>query len=230
MDSYAAGSTNVALLEETIDANFRRAVAEHPDREALVVRHQSIRWTYRELDEKVDQLARALMALGIDVGDRVGLWAPNCYEWVLVQYATARIGAIMVCLNPAYRTTELSYALNQSGARLLAAASSFKTSDYEAMFAEVADECTSVKDSVFFETDSWSDLLSRADEVTSEQVRERSERLDHRDAINIQYTSGTTGLPKGATLTHRGILNNGFFVGESCGYTHEDRVCIPVPF
>lgn len=230
MDSYAAGSTEVALLEETIDANFRSAVASYPDREALVVRHQSIRWTYDELDARVDELARALVALGIEVGDRVGLWAPNRYEWVLVQYATARIGAIMVCLNPAYRTTELSYALNQSGARLLTAASRFKTSDYEAMFGEVADDCPSVENAVFFDNESWPDLLARAGEVTSEQVRERSDGLDHHDAINIQYTSGTTGLPKGATLTHRGILNNGFFVGESCGYTHEDRVCIPVPF
>ncbi len=229
-ESYAAGPTTTALLEETIDANFKRAVATYPEREALVVRHQNIRWTYSELDERIEELARGLMALGIQVGDRVGLWSPNRFEWTLTQYATARIGAIMVCLNPAYRTTELEYALNQSGTRLLVAAPEFKTSNYQAMYAEVADACPAVEHAVFMGADSWDALLARASEVSGDQVAERSRSLDHFDAINIQYTSGTTGLPKGATLTHRNILNNGFFTGEGCEYTHEDRVCIPVPF
>ena len=228
--SYTSGNTGIALLEQTIDENFRATVAEHRDREALVVRHQDIRWTYAELDAEIDVLARALMASGLQVGDRVGLWSPNRFEWVLVQYATARIGVIMVCINPAYRTHELEFALRQSGCSMLLAAPQFKTSDYRAMWHEVAEQCPDVREAVFFESDTWQQLLRRADEVASETVAERSASLRNTDPINIQYTSGTTGLPKGATLTHRNILNNGYFVGEACGYTAEDRVCIPVPF
>jgi len=226
----AVGATDTALLETTIDENFRATVAAHGDREALVVRHQGIRWTYDELDTRVDELARALLAGGLEVGDRVAIWSPNRYEWVLTQYATARIGAIMVCVNPAYRTSELEFALNQSGSRLLLAAPEFKTSDYRAMWAEVADACPTVERAVFFDSPEWAELLGRADSVTSEAVSVRSASLANTDPINIQYTSGTTGLPKGATLTHRNILNNGFFVGETLGYTEHDRVCIPVPF
>ncbi len=228
--SYTAGPTNVALLEHTIDNNFKNTVATHGDREALVVRHQGIRWTYAELDTHVDELARALMASGLAVGDRVGLWSPNRFEWVLVQYATARIGVIMVCINPAYRTHELEFALNQSGCSMLLAAPEFKTSDYRAMWESVATGCPGVNEAVFFDSESWTGLLERAAGVSSDEVRERSESLSADDPINIQYTSGTTGLPKGATLTHRNILNNGYFVGEACGYTPDDRVCIPVPF
>jgi fatty-acyl-CoA synthase len=228
--SYTAGPTNVALLEHTIDNNFKNTVATHGDREALVVRHQGIRWTYAELDTHVDELARALMASGLAVGDRVGLWSPNRFEWVLVQYATARIGVIMVCINPAYRTHELEFALNQSGCSMLLAAPEFKTSDYRAMWESVATACPGVNEAVFFDSESWTGLLERAAGVSSDEVRERSESLSADDPINIQYTSGTTGLPKGATLTHRNILNNGYFVGEACGYTPDDRVCIPVPF
>ena len=228
--SYAAGPTQVQLLEHTIDDNFRQTVAAHGDREALVVRHQGIRWTYAELDAHVDQLARALMASGLGVGDRVGLWSPNRYEWVLVQYATARIGVIMVCINPAYRTHELEFALNQSGCSMLLAAPEFKTSDYRAMWQSVAAQCPGIREAVFFSESSWDELLSRSNLVTSAEVAARSASLSADDPINIQYTSGTTGLPKGATLTHRNILNNGYFVGEACGYTPDDRVCIPVPF
>ncbi|MFZ8926613.1 MAG: AMP-binding protein, partial [Candidatus Nanopelagicales bacterium] len=228
--SIAAGSTAVALLDDTIDRNFAATVAAHPDREALVVRHQGIRWTYAELDAEVQTLARALMASGVRTGDRIGLWSPNRYEWVLAQYATARIGAIMVCINPAYRTHELSFAVSQSGCSMLLAAPEFKTSDYRAMWAAVADTCPEVRAAVFFDTDEWQGLLARADEVSDAEVAERAASLSPDDPINIQYTSGTTGLPKGATLTHRNILNNGYFVGEACGYTPEDRVCIPVPF
>ena len=229
-DSYTAGTTDVPLIEETIDANLRATVAAHGDREALVVRHQGIRWTYQELDAHIDRLARALFASGLDAGDRVALWSPNRYEWVLAQYATARIGAIMVCINPAYRTHELEFALNQSGSVMLLAAPDFKTSNYKQMWADVAQQCPEIREAIFFDDPTWDALLSRAEQATSEEVAERSSSLTNTDPINIQYTSGTTGLPKGATLTHRNILNNGYFVGEACGYTEQDRVCIPVPF
>ncbi len=229
-DSYTAGPTDAPLIEETIDANFRATVAAHPDREALVVRHQGVRWSYTELDAEIDRLARALLASGLAVGDRVALWAPNRYEWVLAQYATARIGVIMVCINPAYRTHELEFALNQSGSVMLLAAPEFKTSNYRQMWADVAEQCPEIREAIFFDDPTWGALLERAEKVTSDEVKERSESLVNTDPINIQYTSGTTGLPKGATLTHRNILNNGYFVGEGCGYTEHDRVCIPVPF
>lgn len=229
-DSYTAGPTDAPLIEETIDANFRATVAAHPDREALVVRHQGIRWSYTELDAEIDRLARALLASGLAVGDRVALWAPNRYEWVLAQYATARIGVIMVCINPAYRTHELEFALNQSGSVMLLAAPEFKTSNYRQMWADVAEQCPEIREAIFFDDPTWDALLERAERATSDEVKERSESLVNTDPINIQYTSGTTGLPKGATLTHRNILNNGYFVGEGCGYTEHDRVCIPVPF
>ena len=229
-DSYTAGPTDAPLFVETIDANFRATVAAHPDREALVVRHQGVRWSYTELDAEIDRLARALLASGLAVGDRVALWAPNRYEWVLAQYATARIGVIMVCINPAYRTHELEFALNQSGSVMLLAAPEFKTSNYRQMWADVAEKCPEIREAIFFDDPTWDALLERAERVTSDEVKERSESLVNTDPINIQYTSGTTGLPKGATLTHRNILNNGYFVGEGCGYTEHDRVCIPVPF
>ena len=229
-DSYTAGPTDAPLIEETIDANFRATVTAHPDREALVVRHQGVRWSYTELDAEIDRLARALLASGLAVGDRVALWAPNRYEWVLAQYATARIGVIMVCINPAYRTHELEFALNQSGSVMLLAAPEFKTSNYRQMWADVAEQCPEIREAIFFDDPTWDALLERAEKVASDEVKERSESLVNTDPINIQYTSGTTGLPKGATLTHRNILNNGYFVGEGCGYTEHDRVCIPVPF
>ncbi|MGA0321568.1 MAG: AMP-binding protein [Ilumatobacteraceae bacterium] len=229
-DSYTAGPTDAPLIEETIDANFRATVTAHPDREALVVRHQGVRWSYTELDAEIDRLARALLASGLAVGDRVALWAPNRYEWVLAQYATARIGVIMVCINPAYRTHELEFALNQSGSVMLLAAPEFKTSNYRQMWADVAEQCPEIREAIFFDDPTWDALLERAEKATSDEVKERSESLVNTDPINIQYTSGTTGLPKGATLTHRNILNNGYFVGEGCGYTEHDRVCIPVPF
>ena len=229
-DSYTAGPTDAPLIEETIDSNFRATVAAHPDREALVVRHQGVRWSYTELDAEIDHLARALLASGLAAGDRVALWSPNRYEWVLAQYATARIGVIMVCINPAYRTHELEFALNQSGSVMLLAAPEFKTSNYRQMWADVAEQCPDIREAIFFDDPTWDALLERAEKVTRDEVKERSESLVNTDPINIQYTSGTTGLPKGATLTHRNILNNGYFVGEGCGYTEHDRVCIPVPF
>ncbi len=227
--SQAQGSTEVALLEETIDQNFKRTVSVWGDREAIVVRHQSIRWTYAEFDQQIERVACGLIAAGIARGDRVALWSPNRIEWVLVQYATARIGAIMVCVNPAYRTVELKYVLQQSGARMILAAPGFKSSNYEQQVAEVEAEIGALESAVFFGEPSWDELLMAGSRIGAEAVGERAASLHHTDPINIQYTSGTTGLPKGATLTHRNILNNGFFVAQGCGYSEVDRICIPVP-
>ncbi|MGI9610033.1 MAG: AMP-binding protein [Acidimicrobiia bacterium] len=228
--SQAAGPTSIPLLEETLGANLAATVAAFPDRDALIVRHQGIRWTYRQFDEKVEELARALMARGFVPGDRVGIWSPNNAEWVLTQYATARVGVILVTINPAYRTHEVQYALAQSGCRGLIAAPSFKTSDYRAMVDEVRSELPDLEHVIYIGTDDWDGLLAGAEAVSHEQLAEVEAGLHFMDAINIQYTSGTTGYPKGATLTHSNILNNGFFTGEACAYTEEDRVCIPVPF
>jgi fatty-acyl-CoA synthase len=227
--SYASGVGEKPLIGETIGAVLERVASELPDHEALVSRHQGIRLTYRELDEQADRLARGLIALGLEVGDRVGIWAPNCVEWAVVQFATAKAGIILVNVNPAYRPTELAYALKQSGCRLLVSAQSFKTSDYVAMVEEVRGDLPGLERVVFLETDGWDELLAGGDAVDPEALRNRSASLQFDDAVNIQYTSGTTGFPKGATLSHHNILNNGFFVGELCGYTKDDRVCIPVP-
>jgi fatty-acyl-CoA synthase len=225
MESYAQGGSEPALREETIGANLERTVRAHPDREAMVEVASGRRWTWAELDRDVDALARGLMGAGLQVGDRLGIWAPNCAEWTLVQYATAKIGVVLVNVNPAYRTHELAYALNQSGTKLLISAPEFKTSDYRAMVAEVVDE-TPVERVVFLGSPEWDELASGegplADVVTW--------TLAPDDPINIQYTSGTTGYPKGATLSHRNILNNGYFTTELIGFTAEDRLCIPVPF
>ncbi len=224
------GPTEPPLLDETIGQNLARAVAEHGDREALVARHQDIRWTYREFGERVEALARGLLGAGLDVGDRVGLWSPNYAEWTLVQYATAEIGVILVNINPAYRTHELQYALEQSGCRMLIAAPTFKTSDYRAMVADVAPRCPALDSAVFFWGPEWDALASGSDSVTDADLDERRAGLAPDDPINIQYTSGTTGFPKGATLSHRNILNNGRFVTALQGFTADDRLCIPVPF
>ena len=228
--SYAHGVSGTPLLGETIGRNLARTVATHGSREALVVRHQEVRWSYAELDERVDRVARGLIALGLQQGDRIGIWSPNCAEWVLVQYASARAGVILVNVNPAYRTSELDYVLRQSGCRLLIAATAFKGSDYVAMVGEVRPACERLEQVVFLGTPDWEGLLERGADVADEELRERADALQFDDPINIQYTSGTTGFPKGATLSHHNILNNGFFVGEACGYTADDRICIPVPF
>jgi len=230
MESYARGETSPALLEETIGANFERTVAAHPDREALVEVATGRRWTWSSLDADVNALARGLLAAGVAKGDRVGIWAPNCAEWTLVQYATAKVGAILVNVNPAYRTHELSYALNQSGLRLLFSAEAFKSSDYRAMVEQVRPDAHALERVAYLGTDDWTSLVAAGQDLPAGAVAERMSTLEPGDAINIQYTSGTTGYPKGATLSHRNILNNGFFVTETINFTHEDRLAIPVPF
>jgi len=227
MESYARGEDSPALLDETIGANFERTVASYGDREALVEVATGRRWTYTELDDDVDALARGLIAAGIRKGDRVGIWAPNCAEWTLTQFATAKIGAILVNINPAYRTHELAYALNQSGTKLLISATAFKTSDYRAMVDEVVGE-TAVERVVYIGTPDWTDLVDSDPGVPLLELLTWTLTPD--DPINIQYTSGTTGFPKGATLSHRNILNNGYFTTETINFTHEDRLAIPVPF
>ncbi len=231
MESYARGESSPELLEETIGANLRRVAGEHADREALVEVATGRRWTYAELDADVDRLARGLVAAEVKQGDRVGIWAPNCAEWTLVQYAAARIGAILVNINPAYRTHELAFVLHQSGVSLLVSATEHKGSDYRAMVDQVlADAGSSVARVVYLGTDDWDGLLAAGDAVPADRLAARAEALRPDDAINIQYTSGTTGFPKGATLSHRNIVNNGFFVTELLGFTPADRLAIPVPF
>jgi fatty-acyl-CoA synthase len=216
MLSYADGISDLPLLGETIGANLERTVARFGDREALVDVAAGTRWTYAELDADVNRLALGLLARGITKGDRVGIWAPNCAEWVLTQYATAKIGAILVNVNPAYRTHELQYVVGQSGMRLLISAVSFKTSDYRAMVEEIG-----FTDVVYLGAE-FETLFVDGDapDMTA---------LSFDDPINIQYTSGTTGFPKGATLSHHNILNNGYFVGELVNYTEHDRIALPVP-
>jgi fatty-acyl-CoA synthase len=228
--SYAHGVSTTPLLGETIAANLDRTIAAHGDRDALVVRHQDVRMTYAQLGEAVDRLARGLMALGLQPGDRLGIWAPNCAEWVLVQYASAKAGVVLVTVNPAYRTAELEYVLNQSGAKVLVAARAFKSSDYAAMIDEVRPRCPHLERTILLDGPDWDALLHGADGVQGDELHARSAALQFDDPINIQYTSGTTGFPKGATLSHHNILNNGYFVARGCGYTAADRVCIPVPF
>jgi fatty-acyl-CoA synthase len=221
MLSYASGISDQPLLGETIGANLERTVARFGDREALVDVAAGKRWTYAEFDDDVNRLARGLLARGIQKGDRVGIWAPNCAEWILVQYATAKIGAILVNINPAYRTHELQYVVKQSGLTMLVSAVSFKTSDYRAMVSEVG-----FGDVAYIGEPSFQDLFVDGD---MSEISGRAETLAFDDPINIQYTSGTTGFPKGATLSHHNILNNGYFVGELIGYSEQDRVCLPVP-
>ncbi|MCY9786085.1 AMP-binding protein [Nocardiopsis sp. EMB25] len=228
--SYSSGTSDTPLLGDTIGANLARAVAAHPDREALVDRAGGVRLTYREFDAVVDRVALGLLDLGVAKGDRVGVWSPNRAEWVYTQYATARIGAVMVNVNPAYRTHELEYVLGQAGISVLVAAPSFKTSDYAAMIDEVRGRCPDLREVVLFDTPAWSALLAAGEAGDRSRLAEIEAGLSPDDPINIQYTSGTTGFPKGATLSHHNILNNGFFVGELCGYTHVDRICVPVPF
>jgi fatty-acyl-CoA synthase len=232
--SYASGASTTPLLGVTIGRQLALTTERNPSALALVSRHQGIRLTYGELWEQVEVCARAFLGLGVAKGDRVGIWAGNCAEWLLVQYATARVGAILVNVNPAYRRHELRFALAKSGVSVLVSARSFRTTDYVPMLEEVRPELPQLRSVVVLGEGSgrmtaWQDFLSGAAHRTAEDVRNREATLDFDDAINIQYTSGTTGAPKGATLSHHNILNNGYFVGMGCGYTAADRICVPVP-
>jgi fatty-acyl-CoA synthase len=227
--SYVHGASVIPLLGETIGANLCRTADRVPDNEALVVRHQNYRATYRQLWDQVGRAARGLMARGVRKGDRVGIWAPNRYEWVVIQYATARIGAILVNINPAYKTTELEYALTQSEVSFLALARGFRQSDYVDMLAQVRGRCPALQQSLVLDN-AWDALLADGDRIAEAALADVESTLQFDEPINIQYTSGTTGFPKGATLSHHNILNNGFFIGEALKYDEWDRVCIPVPF
>ncbi|MFJ2985382.1 MULTISPECIES: fatty acid CoA ligase family protein [unclassified Pseudomonas] len=246
--SYSQGDQGKALLTQCIGDAFDTIVARFPEREALVVRHQALRYTWRQLADAVDQHARALMALGVQPGDRLGIWAPNCAEWCITQFASAKVGAILVNINPAYRASELDYALGQSGCRWVICADTFKTSDYHAMLlglipglakghpgALICERFPELRGVVSLAVTPpagflpWHDLQTRADAVSVEALAARQAQLQPGDPINIQYTSGTTGFPKGATLSHRNILNNGYMVGESLGLTEHDRLVVPVP-
>ena len=230
MESYAAGETTTPLLTTTIGAAFDATAERCAEQEALVEVATGRRWTWSQLRTNVDQVARAFIGAGLEVGDRVAIWAPNCAEWTLVQVAAAKAGVVLVNVNPAYRTHELSYALNQSGSRMVIAATDFKSSDYVAMLEHVRPDSPQVAEVVHLGTPSWAALLERGADVSAEDLARRAASLDPGDPINIQYTSGTTGFPKGATLSHTNILNNGHFVTELIGLTEADRLCIPVPF
>ncbi|WP_406174852.1 AMP-binding protein [Streptomyces sp. NBC_00996] len=228
--SYAHGTSTTPLLGDTIGADLDRAIAAHPERDALVDVDSGRRWTYAEFGAAVDEVARGLLAKGVLKGDRVGIWAINCPEWVLVQYATARIGAIMVNINPAYRAHELEYVLRQAGISVLIASQEHKSSDYRALVNQVREKCPELRDTVYIGAPSWDALTSGAASVDPRQLAVAAAELSCDDPVNIQYTSGTTGFPKGATLSHHNILNNGYWVGRTVGYTEQDRVCLPVPF
>ncbi|TCK27572.1 AMP-binding protein [Pseudonocardia endophytica] len=230
MPSYASGVSDVPLLGDTIGDNFDRTVAAVPDRDALVEVPTGRRWTYAQLRSDVDALALGLLDTGVAKGDRVGIWAPNMAEWTLLQYASAKLGAILVNINPSYRTHELEFVLNQAGVSVLVSAREFKTSNYEQMIADVRGKCPDLRSVVLIGSDEWNGLLDAGRAGDPAVLAERQASLTTDDPINIQYTSGTTGFPKGATLSHHNILNNGYFLGRILGYTSDDRVCIPVPF
>jgi fatty-acyl-CoA synthase len=229
LKSYAHGVSDIPLLGETIGENLRRTVERFGNREALVVSSQHYRANYREFWKQITEVSKGLIAAGIDKGDRVGIWSPNRFEWVIIQYATARIGAILVNINPAYKTSGLKYALVQSGIKLLIRSRGFRKTNYGEIIESVRKECPELEQVMIIEDD-WQRLIDSGKKIADEQLFVIEKSLQFDDPINIQYTSGTTGYPKGATLTHHNILNNGFFIGERVKYTEKDRVCIPVPF
>ena len=227
--SYTNGASNIPLLGETIDENLRKTVAKFPNNDALISAHQHYRATYTEFYEQVTAVAKGLIALGVKSGDRVGIWSPNCYEWTLLQYATAKIGAIMVNINPAYRTSELIYVINQSSLSYIFSAIQFKTSHYKKMIDDAREFTDTLRKEVYW-GESWELFLAQGKKVSDEKLQAYEAKVQFDDPVNIQYTSGTTGNPKGVTLTHHNILNNAYFIGVRMNYTDKDRVCIPVPF
>ncbi|MCZ4552445.1 AMP-binding protein [Gordonia rubripertincta] len=228
--SYTEGEATPPLLTVTIGESLRQTAEKFAGNDALVDVPTGRHWTYEEFREQVRALAAGLARRGLVAGDRVGLWAPNCAEWVLTQYATAELGLILVNLNPAYRQTEIEFALNQSGARTVIAAPEFRGADYAGMLATALEKCPEFEAAVLLGSPEWAELISTPEESELAELDAAASALSPEDPINIQYTSGTTGNPKGATLSHRNILNNGYLVGELCNYTDDDRICIPVPF
>lgn len=227
--SYVYGASSVPLLGQTIGGNLKKTVEKYPNQEALVCVHQGYRATYQEFYNQTTAVAKALIFLGAKAGDRIGIWSSNRYEWVLLQYATARIGTILVNINPAYRTHELTYVINQSGIRNIFSSLSFKTSNYKEMVEYAKEVCPSLEHEIFFD-DNWEDFLNKGQDISDDTLHSFEEHVQFDDPVNIQYTSGTTGFPKGVTLSHHNILNNGYFIGIRLKYSEKDRVCIPVPF
>lgn len=227
--SYIQGNTHTPLLQQTIGAHLHSIVLAYPEQEALVSCHQSYRLTYTAFWEETCKVAKALLALGVQKGDRVGIWSHNRYEWVLLQYATALIGVILVNVNPAYKSEELLFALNQSGIRFLFSATTFKQTHYPTIYNSIAHQNETVE-IVYYLDEDWQGFYQQSESVSDELLHQAMSQVHHLDPVNIQYTSGTTGFPKGVTLTHHNVLNNGYFIGQRLQYTTQDRVCIPVPF
>lgn len=227
--SYTHGASSIPLRGETIGQNLRQTVLKYPENDALICLEQNYRATYKEFWQQVEEVSKALLGIGVMKGQRLALWAPNRFEWVLMQYATARVGIILVNINPAYRSAELTYVMNQSGAKAIFAARQFKSSHYQQMIQECRNDCVHLEQVIIFE-EGWAEFLKAGEKITEGELLEIENSLHFDEPINIQYTSGTTGFPKGAKLSHNNILNNGFFIGQRIKYTDQDRVCIPVPF
>lgn len=226
--SYENGASDVPLLGITISQKLKETVEKFPDKEALSVPYQNYSVTYKQLWQEVEDVAKGILSYGIKKGDRVGIWSANRFEWVLIQFATARIGVVMVNINPAYKAAELKYALKQSEVKLLIMSKGFRKTDYMEILNEVRASCIRLKDIMVIDQH-WHNMLTAGKSISTQELEAIENELQFDDPINIQYTSGTTGFPKGATLTHHNILNNGFFIGRRLKYTENDKVCIPVP-